>query len=55
MFNVMIIRKIDGKTVPEWLADAEGFAVEFQSEEHARAQFELMKKSDSTIIDFVIE
>lgn len=55
MFNVMIVRKDNGVVFSEWLTDADGYAVEFKSNNQASKQIALMKQSDATIIDFVIE
>ena len=55
MFNVMIVRKDNGVVSSEWLTDADGYAVEFKSNNQASKQIALMKQSDATIIDFVIE
>lgn len=55
MYNVMIIRKQNGKMSSEWLTDAEGFAVEFRGLAHAQMQVDLMRKSDPSIMDFIIE
>jgi ADP-ribosylglycohydrolase len=55
MFNVMLIKKINGQMASEWIIDAEGFAVEFKSLKQIEKQVGIMKKTDPSIIDCVIE
>jgi ADP-ribosylglycohydrolase len=55
MFNVMLIKKINGQMASEWIIDAEGFAVEFKSLNQIEKQVGIMKKTDPSIIDCVIE
>jgi hypothetical protein len=55
MFNVLLVKVIKGTLTSEWITDADGDCVEFKSEAHAETQFQLLKKSDSTILDYIIE
>lgn len=52
---LMIIRKKDGAISSEWFTDTDGFTVEFKSLSHAQSQFELMQKSDKSIISYIVE
>jgi hypothetical protein len=48
---VMLIRQGGS----EWIVDADGYAVEFTSESQIQKQIKMLKASDPSIIDFVIE
>jgi hypothetical protein len=52
---VMLIKKINGAMSSEWVTDARGFAVEFSSVGQIEAQIKMMRQSDPSIVDFVIE
>jgi hypothetical protein len=52
---VMLIKRVNGQIGSEFIVDADGFAVEFKSESQIQNQIKMLKASDPTIIDFVIE
>jgi hypothetical protein len=52
---VMLIKRVSGQIGSEFIVDADGFAVEFKSESQIQNQIKMLKASDPTIIDFVIE
>ena len=52
---VMLIKRVNGQVGSEWIVDADGFAVEFNSESQIQKQIKMLKSGDPSIIDFVIE
>jgi hypothetical protein len=52
---VMLIKRVNGQIGSEFIVDVDGFAVEFKSESQIQNQIKMLKASDPTIIDFVIE
>lgn len=55
MFNMLLVKVIKGELHSEWLIDSDGYCVEFKSEAHAETQFKIMKKTDTSILDYIIE
>jgi hypothetical protein len=55
MYNVMLVKKVDGKVFGEWITDAEGFAVEFRSLSQIDKQVAMMQRNDPSIISHTVE